>query len=100
MENILSMFTPSEKEELLRLASDCKTYQTMESESKKAKESTKDKIKKILNKYGINESFVIGEYTIDYKEQEKTVADTDKMKAAGIYTEYSKKQVTKPLTVR
>ena len=100
MENILNKLTKEEKEKLLSLCYDCKVYQNMESEAKEAKETAKKKIKEILDPYGYNGKEKIDIYTIDYKEQKKRIADTQKMKYNGIYMEYTKEDITKPLTIR
>ena len=48
---------------------------------------------------GDTTSLLIGPYKVTWKEVTRNVADTDKMKADGIYAEYSKKQVTRPFKV-
>ena len=92
--------TEADKIELKALCNDCKIFQLTESEAKKEKEKTKDKIKAILDKYGYNAKETIDIYKIDYEEQEKTSVDTEAMKACGIYDKFLKKQTVKPLTIR
>lgn len=97
---IIEKMTVEEKEQLKKLCYDYKVYQTTESEAKKEKEKTSKAIKELLDKYNYNTSESLDVYTIDYKEQNPRIADTDKMKMDGIYDKYSKIQHKKPLTIR
>ena len=100
MDNVLNMLTSEEKEIVKMLCHDIKIYQNTESEAKREKEKAKDKLKTILDKYNYNGNEKIDIFSIDYKEQVKTVVDTEKLKACGLYDNFSKEQVSKPLTVR
>lgn len=97
---IIEKMTNEEKEQLKKLCYDYKVYQTTESEAKKEKEKTSKAIKELLDKYEYNTSETLDIYTIDYKEQNSRVADTDKMKKCGIYDNFCKIQYKKPLTIR
>ena len=89
-----------EKENLKNLCSEYKNAQTLESDSKKAKEAAGKAIKALLDKYNVNDDDYISEYHIIYKEQEKKAIDSDKLKAAGLYDTFSKIQVSKPLNIK
>lgn len=97
---IIEKMTVEEKEHLKKLCSDYKVYSNTKSEAEKLQKETGTEIKKLLDKYGFSGKEYIDEYCLQYEEQKKQVADTDKMKASGIYDMYSKTQVTKPLYIR
>lgn len=82
---ILSILT--ERQELVRLVDECKA---------RIEELT-GAVKDFM---GDDTELVLGAFKVTYKEVQKRVADTAAMKAAGIYDEYSKVQVTRPFTVR
>jgi len=48
---------------------------------------------------GVETSLIIGPYKVTWKDVVRTVADVDAMKAAGIYPDFSKQQVTRPFKV-
>lgn len=96
----IEKMTAEERETLRKLCNDCKVYQTMEAEAKKAKDDTKEKIRVLLDAYGYEAKETLDIFTIDYRTQEKQIADTDKLKKDGLFEKYSKFQVTKPLTIR
>lgn len=90
----------SEKELLKNLCKDYKIFQLTEAEAKKEKEKTGKAIKTILDKYGYTGTETLDIYSIQYSEQKKRIPDSDKMKASGIFDQFSKEQITKPLTIR
>ena len=98
--SILNMLTEEEKNTLKNLCHDYKIYMCTESEAKKAKEETAKQVKAILDKISSEGKETIDIYNIDYKTQTKFVADTDKMRKAGIYDDFKKQQITKPLNIR
>lgn len=83
--------------ELLKILSDYKAVSAMEKEIKKEKEKLSDIIKTYMED---RTELIIGEYRIDYKEIVKLVADSEKMKTAGIFQAFSKEQKSRPLYVR
>ena len=83
--------------ELIKILSDYKTFSRIADEAEKEKK----KLANIIRDYmGSDTEKIIAEYKITYKEVKKLVADSDKMKACGIFDEYSKEQVSRPLYVR
>lgn len=85
--------------ELISILSDYKSIVNMESELKKEKEKLANKIKAYMD--SIEQSdFHISEYHVIYKEVIKTVVNTDLLKEKGLFDEYSKKQVSRPLQVK
>ena len=44
--------------------------------------------------------YFIAEYHVIYKEVIKTVVNTELLKENGLYNEYSKQQITRPLSVK
>jgi len=75
-----------ERQELVRL---------MNEADEKVKQLT-DQLKEHM---GNQTLLVVGPYRVTYKEVTRTVADTKALKAAGIYEQYSKQQVTRPFVV-
>lgn len=60
-----------------------------------------DRLNTIIKDYmGDRTDLILSEYHVIYKTVTKTVADTDKMKKDGIYSDYSKSQITRPLYVK
>lgn len=89
-----------EKEELLKLCHDHKIFQQTESEAKKEKEKTKEKIRKILDKYGYDAMEKLDIYSIEYKAYMKPQLDTESLKACGLYEKFTILKEQKPLTIR
>lgn len=85
--------------ELISILSNYKTILSMESELKKEKEKLAAQIKNFMDSMEQTEYF-IAEYHIIYKEVIKTVINTELLKENGLYNEYSKKQTTRPLSVK
>ena len=83
--------------ELLKVLADYMSVSALIKEAEKEKAKLADAIKQHM---GAETVQYIGQYSITYKEVTKTVADVDRMKAAGVYETFSKKQVTRPLCVR
>lgn len=48
---------------------------------------------------GDETSLIVGPYKVTWKPVTRTVADVDALKAAGLYPQYSKPQVTRPFKV-
>lgn len=75
-----------ERQELVRL---------MNEAEEKVKQLT-DRLKDYMQDETL---LIIGPYKVTYKEVIRTVTDTKALKAAGIYDQYSKQQVTRPFVV-
>lgn len=85
--------------ELISILSNYKTILSMESELKKEKEKLAAQIKSFMNSMEQTE-YYIAEYHVIYKEVIKTVINTELLKENGLYNEYSKQQITRPLSVK
>ena len=65
-------------------------------EAKARMETLTDAIKADM---GDETLLIVGPYKVTWKEQVRSVADTDALKAAGIFDKFSKVQVTRPFKV-
>ena len=85
-----------DKAEIEKLIESRQNYYRIMDEAKKQVEEYTEQIKAIM---GENESLIVGPFKVTWKEVTKTVADTAKMKSAGIYEAFSKQQVSRPFRV-